>query len=64
LLLSELEQGQENKTYKITSDDRRSIRKNKYEKRVTKYGPFVVASLVIPYIDSDSTIGVMLRLNK
>jgi len=56
--------GQENATYKMTFDDRRNIQKSSYNKKLERFGEYLIPGLVIPYIDSDETILKFLLLNR
>ena len=50
--------------YKLTWEDKRNIHKASNQKRMTKFGPYWVIGTVLQYVDSDSTLGKLIRLNK
>ena len=49
--------------YELTPADFREISNQRKQKRIDRYGDYMVLALALPYIDSDKTLVDLLHLN-
>ena len=63
MLLHDLEAAQRDQMYELTPADFREISNQRKQKRIDRYGDYMVLALALPYIDSDKTLVDLLHLN-
>lgn len=64
LLLSELEQAQQNQVYQITPADQRKIWLDKKARNSLRHGEWWFIAAVVGFVDDDRVLGSLLRLSK
>ena len=64
LLLHDLEAAQRDQMYELAPEDYKEISIERRQKRIDRYGDYLVIALCIPYLNSDATLVNLLHLNQ